>query len=989
MRTIDLVTPSARPESTHSAPTLRWELSEQIGLPAFKAGVLSPFERHAGTSLPAAELDGVVGACRSLDARINRELKLRPGHDPVVPVLRELRGLTEVVRENLLSRDYFERQLAAHARGERPDLEPLGRSMMALAVESCTEHLAGAIEQVKALPLPERPVSYRIVEGAKVLVAVAALLALPGGTATRSEPFPAIPVSPVPPPVVPAVRAVAYQPQPGAVAAGARAANPDHHDETLSPDIEPGLRSVRSEHGVKISFPLFSTVPDHLWIGPVYARSPAGDFQRIDREVTCIESDTEATVTRSLSALTGGSTVLTPTPFGFGAHRVTLTDSSGAPIPFTFDPARGVVQLREGNGTTAGTLTYQVTEARESLGLPEPSPVAMLRPALHERVIAALRADPSRVEEALEVVCREYVYLTSASVGNALRLLRSLNQEEVFSNIGFADCDSASVVAAGILNEAGIPAGVIAGEVESSGRFRSRHAKVVYLDQSGQYQTWETTSRMRDFLYNLELSAADQQRLYRLAVGIQEAGDAPRRVEAYARFREELTEMVAKPEYARFRRETDPEGSGERTLATNALDFREGLDFERRDLLDLGLMMGGVLTLAAGTFLTLRSASRRFHEGALERATGGIATPLNTPASPGAPLTPEVEQLSTNINGAVESSLSRLERRRPGIRDEFAGTEELDLEQRQMVLRYLNVLETLGPDSFSGPFYSMRHIRYVLRMRRHLEETTAHPASVQRVFDTAVAETLDPRKIALHRAKLPEEVERIMSDALKLTLSARGVAAPSQGRDRPTTASSRQRSYDRSDEFYGYRELQPGESVDSVDWRASARSDRLVAREFRAPKMLREDPRQPVHLVIDLNGAYHRDYLCLAVVLLSNGGARRLESLSICANGELVRTYDARMLSRSLTGAGNAPAVRTLLTALLERQLELGLQVPSDATRDHDALMTLQSDSACYFPARLLRREGEVVVFGNYHFRNTFDTFGQLVPRRRSAGARG
>ena len=987
MSTIGTATLPAARESGSTALPLRWEVSEQIGLPSFKAGVLAPFDRH-GTALPAVELAGVVGVCGNLDARIARELKLRPGHDPVVPVLRELRGLTEAVRENLLSRDYFERQLAAHARGERPELTPLAQSMMAQAVVSCTERLTLALERVQTMPLPRQPVTHRIFEGAKVLVAVATLLSIPGVSAERSdERGPAVLFSStttaegkVEPPAAS---------RPPAVLTTLRERNPDHHAATLLAGVDPGVKPVGREQGVKIEFPLFSTISDHLWLGPVYARMPSGEFQRIDRQITCVETDTEATVTRSLGTLQAGSTILTPTPFGFGAHGVTLTREDGTPVPFTFDPACGEVRVDESGGAAGGTLTYRVTEARESLALPEPSPVAIIRPPLHDRVIAALRADPSRVEEALEVVCREYVYLTSHSVGNVLRSLRSLNQEEVFANIGFADCDSASIVVAGILNEAGIPAGVIAGEVESSGRFRTGHARIVYLDEHGEQQTFETTSSMRDSFHNVTISTADQRRLYELADGIAEASNVTARADSYARFRDALTEILTKPEYAEFRRQEIPEGSGERTWATNAIDFRQSLEIGRRDLLDMGLLLGGVLTLAAGTFLAARSASSRFHGGALDSAKGGVVNPLNTPAGPGAPRTPGVEQLSANVNGAVESSLNHLARLRPQIREEFAGTDTLDLEQRQAVLRYLRVLVTLGPDSFSGPFYSMRHIRYVLRVRGQLEASAAEPASVQKAFEVAVAEALDPKKVAAHRARIPDEVERIMHDALKCTLKAPVAPATTRGRDRPTAESSRQRSYDRSDEFFGYREVQPGEGVHSVDWRASARSDQLVAREFRAPKMVREDPRKPVHLVIDLSGAYHQDFVRLAVALLSHGGARRLQSLSLCANGELVRVYDDRMLARHLVGPSNAPAVRTLITSLLERQLELGLDDYMDTARDRVALRNLQDYSLCYFPTRLLRREGEVVVLGNHHFRDTFDTLGQLRERRGAADAAG
>lgn len=114
--------------------------------------------------------------------------------------------------------------------------------------------------------------------------------------------------------------------------------------------------------------------------------------------------------------------------------------------------------------------------------------------------------------------------------------------------------------------------------------------------------------------------------------------------------------------------------------------------------------------------------------------------------------------------------------------------------------------------------------------------------------------TFDEEKIAKSRAKIPEYLQSIIINAQGMSTQGPNPRIIENG-NIPVERSSNRRSMDRSDEFYGYREYSPGESAQNIDWVASSRTghDKLLVREYRAPRRIREDKREPVQLVLDIS----------------------------------------------------------------------------------------------------------------------------------------
>lgn len=980
-----------------AAPIVPWEVSEKIGLRSFQESLRAAFQDGAAAPISDAEHDVVVDACRNLRAHLHRELKLRPPSDPLIAAFKELRELADRVHENLESRRSFEREIAAGVRRDGSTHEPIDRGFLTLAIQDCTQQLGLQLEKIAAIPAPARPLRAQIFDGLKIALTVAALTSLRGEDVGRSDFLESLPPAASQPDRDAALLAREKPHEHAAIhktafvrnvgsrggapdGAGANSggaeeavvqAAADGRNPTLRANIESGASLGSDACPTKIDFPFFSTVSDHLWLGAPYARDAQGEFQRLDRRVTCRETDVEAQVTRTLRGVRSGDLVTTPTPFGFGAFDVAVALDDGTPVPFTFDSAHGVVQIDAGDGSKSGTLTYKVTEAREEIPLPEPVAVDLIRPTLHERVIEALRVDPARTQEALDAVFQEYFYLSGGDLGQVLLHLSNLPVEEVYGNIGFADCDTAAIVAAGILNEAGIPAGVVVGSAESGGRLHSGHAKVVFADGAGGCRTYETTAGMKGPLHDLKLEPSDRARLNEIAQQIEGAPDAAARVSGYAAFRAAFTEIVDRPEYAKFRGARAPLGSGERTFGTNAAERWQGLEYETRDKLEAALFVGSLFGAIGAAILASRAGLRRFHRNTVDSAREAITTPLQTEAGlpPAQRLGTEHRRYEARLNGEIARHAAQLDERLPGISKEFAECGALDALQRQTALKYFKILDSLGPDNALGlvPLYSVEHLRYVFGVSRALAGYANDPAGVSRAYTLALAAAADPAKLAAQRTAIPERVEKIMQLAGDY-VEPHGDRKSSPGRGEPIAGASRQRSFIRTDEIFGLRQIPPGEAAaaEQIDWRASARLDRLVVREFEAPKTMKKDPRPPLHIVCDIKGMSDRDLADVARTLIENGGERQVKSLSVCALGDVVKTYDEKMLARLLGGSHRTAGTAAIIAGILRERVDRHLD--RSAVRDWCAYEALTDGAALFFPLRLLEREGEVRVWGNYYF---------------------
>ena len=184
----------------------------------------------------------------------------------------------------------------------------------------------------------------------------------------------------------------------------------------------------------------------------------------------------------------------------------------------------------------------------------------------------------------------------------------------------------------------------------------------------------------------------------------------------------------------------------------------------------------------------------------------------------------------------------------------------------------------------------------------------------------------------------------------------------------PVERSSNRRSMDRSDEFYGYREYSPGESAQNIDWVASSRTghDKLLVREYRAPRTIREDKREPVQLVLDISACELSDLEKFAGTLMfaDKNTRDRIESIAICAHGEILQTIEPKLVN-NVVGMRNLRNIESLVNMALEKTLEINpALIDRDNIKYNREFYHLRAVARDCFPVALLNSERKVKVIG-------------------------
>lgn len=1029
-----------RPQSAASGPkaapdTIPWDLSNKIGLPTLK----NSFERL----IPNGELSTVSEQdrtylktlCSQIGHLTRKEISLRPTTDPLLPTLRGILKLTEMIWEPLSGASYFEKKLFELRRGI-PETDPRfqseidlhqsvlrtnpkfilrdGTSLLLpdttfteLALESSKRELKVALNALKALSLPPKPIKERLVGGVmdslKVGITALALLSLKGASNNQLELLSMPPAaagtddellhaqatiraqqqaekksarrassSGIPPGLVSQPGQQADRgPKVSSGTSAGKNTSPSGDTQTLSPNLYPAWPP--QGHRITIEFPVLSAISETLWSGSIYARDQNGEFTQIERRTTLKDSDIEAEVTIEAFHFENGERHQALTPFGFGVLDIKEVTSDGVPLPFSFDAQGQTITLLAGDGSKDATIKYRVTDASELLELPAPVYNEIRNSDFNHRIISALRTDPSRAAEALDLISGQYTYVTGSSLSYALLPLHNLDPVEVYSNLGIADCDVLSMILATRLNQAGIPAGVITGQIERKGALAGGHAKVIYQDHEGSYRTYESTSRMKEVITNLSLTNEEERLIKQIANEIALSEDYQARAPRYRELRALLAKITASPENQKKIDKADEVSSSSRGLTDNLEGIYSNLSYDQRELLQALFIVGATVVVAGAVVAGTRRSYRGIVTRTINLATETIENPiksLGTVAIRGN-LSKEVESLIESQRDFIKSSLHELQRIAPRISERLKGAETLEYSQLVPVIKYLALIEALGPHHRAAPILSLPQVLYAFRVHKILKENSAL-VGIDQAFKAGLNTSLSQKRLEHERAKIADRVNDIIEAAKRLAIERESRSKAAQKGSLRPLGRARILSSNRSDDFHGFREVQLGEGVDArvVDWKASARSDKILVRQTETPRAERPDNRKPIHVVVDLSGTHDHSFRDLAGILMLKGGDRRILSLTFCAHGEVLKSFNEKALRNELQGINNIERLKKLICWSLEKQLESGLNESWKVARARLANGSLLEASHLLFPSGLIHRTEETAVFGNHYFQD-------------------
>jgi hypothetical protein len=301
------------------------------------------------------------------------------------------------------------------------------------------------------------------------------------------------------------------------------------------------------------------------------------------------------------------------------------------------------------------------------------------------------------------------------------------------------------------------------------------------------------------------------------------------------------------------------------------------------------------------------------------------------------------------------------------------NSKSLSIDQKQVILKYIAVgsvvqLTIHGPNlSITDPTGSWSQFACAQKIKKQLLDHPKDTIKIDEAFKIAIKSTFDEENISRSRAKIPEYLNSIIMEAQSRSLKTGGGTSLEHG-EAPIERSSNRRSMDRSHEFYGYREYSPGESAQNIDWVASARTgqDKLLVREYRAPRTIKEDKREPVQLVLDISSCELSDLENFAetLMLADKHTRNRIESISICAHGEILQTIEPRFVG-NVVGMRNLKNIEGLIRTVLERSLECNpALIDSENIKYSEEFYFLRAAGRNSFPVGLLNSERNVEVIG-------------------------
>lgn len=984
MGTIDQKSEPQSVAATAARPPISYQFDQELGLSSFKNQILEVLRDRERTH-SKEEIKFVLDSCQRLNQQIYKELKTRMPDDPSAEQMKDLRSIVSDLSEYLALKTEFSDSLQKHDAGDEAALRGSPRIFVQMGITDVSQKLEDTLKRLDSIQIQDKPFLEKIKRLSAVVLASLSLLSMRG---THEDPEAKIlenrPTTELnktneidQTKTTPSQKELAKNPKvgesetrSGASFDNGQVVNNKTPGKTLNPDINAPSSRGDSFKDIQIDFPLLSSVSDPLWVSKIYCRNERGDFDSINRQTEIIGSSPEASCVEKLNSVQAGEKINLSSPFGFGIGNIEVSKKDGTPVTFTWDQNKNEITIGqlgiEVQKTISVEVKYEILEGREKLGMPEPTSVEMARSEYQRALIEALKADPSRVEEVLDLLFSKYTYLTSSNINGIIAKFPIQNHEEIYGNIGIGDCDSVSIVGAGLLNEAGIKAGIICGHNEESGSLGAAHAKLVYEDQNGEFQTYESTQKMKNAFFNLALEPDDYRMLTHIVDKMRAFDTVERKMSDYKEFKEALESILQKPYYDFYKKSPERAAGSSRNLLTNLDELRESLPRGKKELLDFGALATGLMALVGSGYLLGRAASSAYRKNAVANLSKNVENPGQTPDSH-VSFGRKIENLQKSLGLWIEDSKRSFEDI-PEIGNLIDKFSDASLEQQQALMKYILIMKVISGASSYHKINSPTVMRYSFALKERIEQQDRNVLGINEAFKIALRETADKKSLAHFREKLPQIVSDIMTEAIENNRNYMEVPKSSRPTHQGTKeTSSRVRSQSRTDDFIGHREYSQGDTLQSIDWRVTARSGdgKIWVKEYSMPRFESKDRRAPVSVVVDISTIRTGELSDFATFLLQADSPSRIESVTVCAFGEVVQRIDGRVVSSKLQGPKNIEAVENLIRSLLEKKNEINPTVQYDFGRYVEIHDTLTQCSDIFFPIHLISSERKTIVFGN------------------------
>ena len=724
-------------DSSAQAIELPYDLDLKFGIKKLCDSISPVLSSVSENKLTEAEVKFIQNSCGKLSTEIRKELKLRSPTDPEVDLLLTIKDISDSISENVSSQHEFIRRAEDFDAGRLANSSEVERQFLEVAISECRRTIVEEFAKLSNLQVGEAPLREKLKKMAQVLLASATLLSMGGKEEEKS--FQALDNTKAPTDVtsVESVgQALTIDDADNHPRYTKEAQDSGQFSQTLNPSISNLISNNYSERA-QITFPLFSSISDTLWVGAVYCQNPGGTFTLVNRSFSNPEGNVEADIQQIRFSVSSNKSFPLLTPIGYAPDNVRVTDANGHSVNIKMADSGRSFTVSENKFLSSIEINYSAVEAEEHIELSEPVSTNMARSSQTLAMVEALKSDPSRVEDVLSAYFSNYTYLLSNDLAAIVEGSGVLNRQEIYGNIKYADCDTASIVAAGLLNQAGIKAGVICGYTEQRGEATNAHGKIVYQDEQGKYKTFECTKDMKRVLKNVSLEKEDKNQLRDIFKKFKVGDSVERRLELYQEFNEALDRILSKNDYDEYEWQPESQDDGERTVFDNYDTLRRELSVEKRDLIDASLALLGVGSLLSAAVFAGRTAAQKYRKSAMEAMVSKVENPLHAKQSNSHHRGDLAQKIENEVDYRIACFLNDFGQNT--LVDQFKEkSASLTIEQKQVVLKYLSVgvvvnLTVDGPNlSIANPVFSWSQMACSHKIKKQLQE---HPNDVIKIDD--------------------------------------------------------------------------------------------------------------------------------------------------------------------------------------------------------------------------------------------------------------
>lgn len=282
--------------------------------------------------------------------------------------------------------------------------------------------------------------------------------------------------------------------------------------ESYTPGInsiaESGESDKKGERSLKVEFPPDSDIDDSFFATDNLVRAE-GQFVVVNpyQKISTIENKIQAKVNIPKIMVNPDVPIALPAPIGYAATNIKTIPA----VKFVVDIGNRAINFDKAGVGQEVSVIYDVVRVNMNPVDSDRAPYAV------SEMVSDLTTAQTKSEIRLQLdnKLKDFYYVTSDDLNEILDMLPG-DPGKKTAKIGIGDCDTLSIYASDLLNQAGKKSWLIMGYENTAGQIHldQPHAKVAYFNEAEQrVVSYESTTPVKNSFRNVTLDDSDKQAL--------------------------------------------------------------------------------------------------------------------------------------------------------------------------------------------------------------------------------------------------------------------------------------------------------------------------------------------------------------------------------------------------------------------------------------------------------------------------------------------